>query len=263
MWVTIASTCRLIAPTASWVLPTDSPPARAEEPASAAICDTRWALSAIWRDVARSSLMVVVISLIAVACSFAPDTCWLAADWSSVDELCTCWTADPICVVSDRVMTNPAAKTRMRPEERPAEDRRLRAARRGLDLVRAPLQELALLVVDEPRDAADLVHVPLARPLAHDLGGGFEAQPAAHVDGSLQLPHLRRDEGVELVDPALQARVVAGEVAELGHRRRHRRRGVRVGLEERLFPGDDEPTLAGLPVLDEAECAGHVLEHDV
>jgi hypothetical protein len=47
MWVTIASTCRRIVPTASLVLITDSSPLRAAEPASLAIWATRRALSAI------------------------------------------------------------------------------------------------------------------------------------------------------------------------------------------------------------------------
>jgi len=42
---------------------------------SSAIWATRWALSAICFDVARSSLIVVVISLIAVDCSLAPVAC--------------------------------------------------------------------------------------------------------------------------------------------------------------------------------------------
>ena len=38
---------------------------------------TRCALSEIWRDVASSSVIVVLISVIAVACSFAPVACWV------------------------------------------------------------------------------------------------------------------------------------------------------------------------------------------
>jgi hypothetical protein len=51
--------------------------------------------------------MVVVISDIAVACSLAPVACWLAAACSSADELCTWRTAEPICSVSERVMSVP------------------------------------------------------------------------------------------------------------------------------------------------------------
>jgi hypothetical protein len=46
--------------------------------------------------VASSSLMVVVISFMAVACSLDPVACWLAAVCSSPHELWTCWTAAPI-----------------------------------------------------------------------------------------------------------------------------------------------------------------------
>ena len=64
-------------------------PARAAVAVCSAICATRCALSAICREVASSSLIVVVISLIAVACSLAPVACWFAAACSSADELCT------------------------------------------------------------------------------------------------------------------------------------------------------------------------------
>jgi hypothetical protein len=64
-------------------------PARAAPVVSAAIRATRCALSAIWRDVASSSLIVVVISLIAVASSLAPVACWLATASSSAEEVCT------------------------------------------------------------------------------------------------------------------------------------------------------------------------------
>ena len=50
---------------------------------SSAICATRWALSAICREVTSSSLIVVVISLIALACSRPPVACWAAAASSS------------------------------------------------------------------------------------------------------------------------------------------------------------------------------------
>lgn len=64
---------------------------------------TRWVLSAIWREVATSSPIVVVISLIAVENSFAPDDCCVAAAWSSDDELWMCCTAAVIWRVSVRV----------------------------------------------------------------------------------------------------------------------------------------------------------------
>ena len=54
------------------------------------------ALSAICREVVSSSLIVVVISAMAVACSRSPVACWVAAACSSVDEVCTCVTAPPI-----------------------------------------------------------------------------------------------------------------------------------------------------------------------
>ena len=62
---------------------------RAEPAVCSAIFATRCALVAIWREVARISLMVVVISVMAVDCSRELVACWLAAAWSSADELCT------------------------------------------------------------------------------------------------------------------------------------------------------------------------------
>ena len=59
----------------------------------------------ICREVASSSLKVVVTSLIAVACSFALVACWLAADWSSDDEERMGWTALLTCVVNERAMS--------------------------------------------------------------------------------------------------------------------------------------------------------------
>ncbi len=46
----------------------------------------------------------MVISFIAVACSFAPVACWLAAACSSADELCTRPTDAPTWRVRPRVM---------------------------------------------------------------------------------------------------------------------------------------------------------------
>ena len=80
----------------SWARSTVPSPDRAARAVSPAIWATRCALSAIWREVASSSLMVVVISFIAVACSLAPAACWLAAACSSDEELCTWETALPI-----------------------------------------------------------------------------------------------------------------------------------------------------------------------
>ena len=94
-------------------------PERAAPAVCSAICATRCALSAIWRDVARSSLIVVLISVIAVACSLAPDACWLAAACSSVDELRTWPTAEPICIDSELVMNQPIAPTAMVPSNPP------------------------------------------------------------------------------------------------------------------------------------------------
>lgn len=69
-------------------------PVAAAAAASSAMRATRWALSAIWREDDSSSL--VVISVMAVACSRDPAACWLAAACSSVEELWMCWMADPI-----------------------------------------------------------------------------------------------------------------------------------------------------------------------
>ncbi len=77
-------------------------PTREEVAVWSAICATRCALSAIWRDVTPSSLMVVLISLMADACCLVPAACCVAAACNSADELCTRPTAAPNCVVSER-----------------------------------------------------------------------------------------------------------------------------------------------------------------
>ena len=69
---------------------------------SSAICDTRCALSAICREVISSSLIVVVISLIALAWSWPPVACCAAAASSSADELWMWPTAAPISRRSPR-----------------------------------------------------------------------------------------------------------------------------------------------------------------
>ncbi len=93
MWPTMRSTWRRMLPTVSWLRCTVASPERAAFAVSPATLATRWALSEIWREVASSSLMVVVISVIAVACSFAPVACWPAAACSSDEELWTWRTA--------------------------------------------------------------------------------------------------------------------------------------------------------------------------
>ena len=75
MWVTMRSTFRLMLPIESLAFETVCSPERAPLAVSSAIWATRWALSAICFDVARSSLIVVVISFIAVDCSLAPVAC--------------------------------------------------------------------------------------------------------------------------------------------------------------------------------------------
>jgi hypothetical protein len=72
---TMRSTCPRIASIDEFACSIVLSPARAALTASAAICATRWALSEICREVASSSLIVVVISLIAVASSLAPVAC--------------------------------------------------------------------------------------------------------------------------------------------------------------------------------------------
>ena len=84
-------------------------PASAAPPVCLAICDTREAPSEIWREVARSSVIVVAIWLIAVTCSRAPLTCWLAAVWSSADEVWTWSAAEPMRWTSDRDSSQPIA----------------------------------------------------------------------------------------------------------------------------------------------------------
>jgi hypothetical protein len=56
---------------------------------------TRCALSAICRDVASNSRMVVDTSLVADDCSRLPDACCVAAAWSSCEELRMLATAVP------------------------------------------------------------------------------------------------------------------------------------------------------------------------
>ena len=82
--------------TESWARCTVLSPAAAALAVSEEMLATRCALSAIWREVASSSLMVVVISLIAVACSRAPVACCVAVVCSSAEELETSCTAEPI-----------------------------------------------------------------------------------------------------------------------------------------------------------------------
>ena len=72
------STCFLIATNDACESCTVEAPIRADAFVSSAICETRCALSAIWRDVASSSLIVVEISFIAIDCSRAPVACWVA-----------------------------------------------------------------------------------------------------------------------------------------------------------------------------------------
>ncbi|MNY44469.1 hypothetical protein D3C86_1795000 [compost metagenome] len=79
MWRTIWSTCRLMMVTASWARMTLRSPERADIAVSSAMRATCWALSAIWRELASSSFMVLETSLIAAACSPDPVACWLAA----------------------------------------------------------------------------------------------------------------------------------------------------------------------------------------
>jgi hypothetical protein len=77
----------------------------------------------------------VAISLIAVACSRDPDACWLAAAWSSADELCTWPTAPLIWRPTDRVIAQPIAATTMTPAKLP--HRMIAMVHCALDLVSA------------------------------------------------------------------------------------------------------------------------------
>ena len=87
MWLTIRSTCLRMPRIVSVPRATVVSPERAACTVRSAMRATRWALSAIWRDAASSSLIVVAISFMAVACSRAPVACWFDAVCSSVDEL--------------------------------------------------------------------------------------------------------------------------------------------------------------------------------
>ena len=178
----MTSTCFLMPPTASSVFCMVSSPLRAAAAASVEMRATRCELSAIWRDVASSSLIVVEISVIAVACSLAPETCWLAAACSSADELCTCCTADPICCVSDRTSRKPASDVSSTESSVPSDDRRAPAARGALDLGGALPQEIPLLALHLRHDAADVVHRPLSFAGRDHLLRRLEPGRPAHLD---------------------------------------------------------------------------------
>ena len=75
MWPTTRSTWRRMPAIDSCACSTVVSPPCAALTVCPAICATRCALSAIWREVASSSLIVMLISLIAVACSLAPVAC--------------------------------------------------------------------------------------------------------------------------------------------------------------------------------------------
>ena len=158
MWVTIRSTCRRMPAIDMFAFSTVSSPARAEASVSSATCATRWALSAICREVASSSLIVVVISLIAVACSFAPVACWLAAACSSADELWIRPIALPILFVSEATVNQPITATRTIPIRPP--QRMIRFAHSALEAaaLRALIEETGFLMIRVGNDDADLVH---------------------------------------------------------------------------------------------------------
>ena len=59
----------------SWAASTVPRPERAAPVVCSEFCETRWALSAICRDVTNNSLIVVEISFMAVACSLAALVC--------------------------------------------------------------------------------------------------------------------------------------------------------------------------------------------
>ena len=255
-----------MSPTASCVLTTVWSPLRAAAPVSPAICATRCALSAIWREVASSSLMVVVISLMAVACSLAPVACWLAAACSSADELCTCWTAEPIWRRERRVMTNAGARHEQRGTSSvPDEDGRSRAAsRRPRPRRRARWSRSRSSRSISPRMRAKLVHGALAFAARDDLPRSARSRRSAAGRWSASARRASASTsgssssrrfcwlGLSAVSSRSSASVV-GQRAD----------GRCVGLEVRLVAGDDEAALAGLGVLDQAEHVGEVLEDDV
>ena len=211
MWPTIRSTCRLMPPIALLRPCTVWSPRARRRRSRSAICATRCALSAICREVASSSLIVVVISS-SPSPALGARACWLAAACSSADELCTCWTAAPIWLASERVMTNPAPVTSRRQSSVPS-----RMVARAFAAARRPPRPRA---VSRSRsswsirpEAPQVVHRRLSLVCRADLGrGGFEALRFAQLDGSLELRRASWRRAARARRVALLARVV-GEQA--------------------------------------------------
>ena len=88
-----------------------------------------------------------LISAIAVACSLAPDACWLAAACNSVEELRTWPTAEPICSDSD-ARDQPADHAHGERAEQPApQDDRHGHVGAGARLFGALLEQIALFLI--------------------------------------------------------------------------------------------------------------------
>jgi hypothetical protein len=228
----------------SWAVSTVSAPARAAVAVCPAMWATRCALSVIWRDVASNSLIVVLISLVAVACSFDPVACCVAAACSSAEE-------------------PPHTGDERQGEQRAGNDGQGCAARRRLHLVGALLEQPPFLYVHLAEHSAQTVHERLALARQNQLHGRLKAPAPPEVDRSFQLGQLRSHEWLRLVDPLLLILVVGCQLSEILEDLGQGPRPAPVGLEKGVGAGDDKPALAGFSVLQLAEGAADFLQDQV
>ena len=173
----------------------------------------------IWRDVASSSLIVVLISLIAVACSFDPVACCVAAACSSADELCTWPTAVPICRLKRARQEPPHAGDEGQGEQGAGTDGQRGAARRSLHVVGALLEQPPLLSVHVAEDSTQFVHDPLAPHRACiRFTAALEASTPTQVDDEFQLDQpAMRIERFHLAQALLSALVIGRQRPEVLH----------------------------------------------
>jgi hypothetical protein len=169
----------------------------------------------------------------AVDDSLAPVACWVDADCSSVAELWMWRTAEPICVVKDRVRTNPKMDTKSR------------------------LRTLPATMV--ARDAAAVASTSSAR--FRNKWRSSEARGAAQVDQALELGHLGRGERNHLVQVLLLGTIVGRQLAQVGHGGLEGRHRGAVRLEKGLVARDDVAARPSLGVLQDTDDLGDVLQH--
>jgi hypothetical protein len=105
-----------------------------------------------------------------------------------------------------------------------------------------------------------VIHGPLPFPGADERSRRPEALGRTQLDGPFELRHLQGDERFDLGESLRLGRTVGGQIAEIVERRGQRGDRVSVRLEEGRVGGDDEPSLARLGVLHEAEDVRQVLE---